>query len=202
MKNFKKLLIILVAVTFVMPACKKGVDDPFLSLKSRKSRVVGEWKLISEKSTSTSSTTMGGTTTNSTDVYTSTGSTYSYSQTDNSGTTTSVGTNTLTITFMKDGTYEMASTVDASTSSETGTWNFTSGVGELKNKSQITLSSLTHTSTGSSSTYTGTYVDVCFDLKKLKSKSMIWYVKTTNSYTSSGYSSSDTYEDEIEFELK
>ncbi len=62
MKNIIKSLA-LAAVVLVsgasFTACKKGENDPGLSLSSRKSRLVGEWTLSKgeDKSTSGSSTT-------------------------------------------------------------------------------------------------------------------------------------------------
>ena len=46
MKNSIKLaaLALVIAATS-FSGCKKGENDPFLSLKSRKSRAAGEWKL-------------------------------------------------------------------------------------------------------------------------------------------------------------
>lgn len=44
----KKLLIALLVAVFALPtfnSCKKGENDPGISLNSRKSRLVGEWKL-------------------------------------------------------------------------------------------------------------------------------------------------------------
>ena len=40
-KNF--IVFALLSVTIL--ACKKGENDPFLSLSSRKARLAGEWKL-------------------------------------------------------------------------------------------------------------------------------------------------------------
>ena len=39
-------MVIIIAAP-VITSCKKGEEDPFLSLKSRKARLVGEWKLVS-----------------------------------------------------------------------------------------------------------------------------------------------------------
>jgi len=41
-----KLLLLLVIIIVIIPSCKKGDNDPFLSLRSRKARITGEWKLI------------------------------------------------------------------------------------------------------------------------------------------------------------
>jgi len=41
-----KSLFLLLASAWLFTACKKGEDDPFLSLKSRDARLRGEWKLV------------------------------------------------------------------------------------------------------------------------------------------------------------
>lgn len=47
MKKAKSLSILLVALTtiIVFDGCKRGVDDPFFSFKSRKARVTGDWTI-------------------------------------------------------------------------------------------------------------------------------------------------------------
>lgn len=49
MKNLRKLLVAGLTLALVAPvtqSCKKGEDDPFLSLRSRTGRLAGEWKLV------------------------------------------------------------------------------------------------------------------------------------------------------------
>ncbi|NSW44462.1 MAG: hypothetical protein HPY79_01350 [Bacteroidales bacterium] len=52
MKKAKSLIILLVALTtiIVIDSCKRGVDDPFFSFKSRKARVTGDWTVESMES--------------------------------------------------------------------------------------------------------------------------------------------------------
>lgn len=45
MKNIKQLLIITLAVMLILPACRKGEDDPGLSLRSRDARLIGTWDI-------------------------------------------------------------------------------------------------------------------------------------------------------------
>ena len=44
----KKKLILLFAILFltIIPSCKKGDNDPFLSFRSRDSRIIGKWKAV------------------------------------------------------------------------------------------------------------------------------------------------------------
>lgn len=185
----KKVIIALVALSsaFVFNGCKKGENDPFLSFRSRKARVAGEWKMVDFKSTDTDAS---GTTT-----VTSNGSTYTVS--DGSGSLT--GTISWEYTFEKDGNYNFTKVEDGVQETGKGVWNFTSGVGELKNKSQITLYETSYTNPAGTATWTGHYVDEAQDLLELRHKKMVWYYKTT-SVSMSGQSS--TYEQTITFEPK
>ena len=60
MKKSKKLLIIALGVVIISPlfqSCKKGEEDPFISLRSRDKRITGTWKLNKiEKTTITTTT--------------------------------------------------------------------------------------------------------------------------------------------------
>lgn len=183
MKNSVKLIAmaaIIAATSF--PGCKKGEGDPFLSLKSRKSRAAGEWKVTAFSTTYTDPS--------GTDTETFDGTTVTYT----SGTTTVTYAGEYTYTIEKDGTFKShsmeSSTGYSQTIDETGTWNFTSGVGEMKNKSQIVLWTLSRTVTTvvgtSTTTNTDTYTGLdapgmVYDIYELKSKEMIWKQKGTSS---------------------
>ena len=185
----KKTMFVLfgAALMLATPSCKKGANDPGLSLKSRKSRLAGEY-------------TISNITRNS--AYTSSGTTYTSTYTyEGAGTATSVnGTTTTTtpvtlaeMTFKKDGTWDRKwNYQDISSSSTTlfetetktdhvtvssGTWAFVGKTKDsYKNKERVQLSVLTSTDNYTSVTTT----------KNLISNS----VSTTNG---SG-SSTDTYE--------
>lgn len=51
MINSKIVLSILVLVGISFSACKKSENDPFLSLKTRNARLIGEWELVSSEET-------------------------------------------------------------------------------------------------------------------------------------------------------
>ncbi|MEW6467989.1 MAG: hypothetical protein AB1458_03650 [Bacteroidota bacterium] len=191
MKNSVKLaaLALVIAATS-FSGCKKGENDPFVSLKSRKSRVAGSWKITKGEGKDVN----GSTTT----TWTYDGTTW----TQTTGSTTTTLTVEQTYTFEKDGTWKghyMESTTGYSnTVDQTGTWNFTSGVGEMKNKSQIVLMVLTDNSTTvigtststSSTTYTGSNAPtMIYDIDQLKSKEMVW--KWKGSTASGSATSSD-----------
>ncbi|CAN5410368.1 hypothetical protein BH09BAC5_BH09BAC5_25140 [soil metagenome] len=178
----------LVIASFGFEGCKKGPNDPFMSIHTRKGRVVGDWKVSAGSGTdsqtsptSSSSWTFDGTT---------------YSQTSGSSTTTS--NLTLTMSFAKDGTYKTVTTATAvgysDVTTESGTWNFTGKIGDDKNKDHIvmkTLSNVDVTTIGSSSststnTYTGDDAPTSLMyLDELKNKEIIMTYDGTSANGSS-----------------
>jgi hypothetical protein len=183
-----KVIVALIGLSSVMffDSCKKGEDDPFLSFRSRKGRVAGEWKMTDYKAVDSDGS---GTTT-----ITSNGSTYTVANQFGSFT----GTLTWEGEFDKDGKYKYTRIEDGDAEVSEGTWNFTAGVGELKKKSQITIYETSYASGGTSATWTGNYVDRAYDLKELRHKKMVWYSKVTSSQ--GGFTS--TFEETITWEAK
>lgn len=175
------LALIVSSVSFV--GCKKGEGDPFLSLSSRKARLANEWKVT--KGEGTRSYLFGNTTITETMTYD--GSTET--TVTNPGNSTSTDKYTWEITFEKDGTFKMVRT-DNNTSTAfvettTGKWNFTGGVGEAKNKSQVVMYTESYTAGSTSSTYTGADRPVAmYDIYQLKGKEVILEYKGTASATS------------------
>src|SRR5688500_16152298 len=116
MKTTKRTLTALAMVALLAPAiesCKKGEEDPSISMRSRKARVAGEWNVSSYDASSTSTQTQssGGVseTTNSTrtDTYDGTKFTSKTTYTDNDLSTTVTETEDLTMSynFTNEGTF-------------------------------------------------------------------------------------------------
>lgn len=166
--------------------CKKGENDPFLSFSSRKSRLVGEWKLTDGSITKTSST--------STETVTYTETT----QATFDGTTTTTIPYTETYTFDKDGTYKYSRTEDGDLYEESGAWTFGAKSAELgvKAKETVTLYCESYTTTIGGTQYTYQYDGTnCFvnhiTLDMLKKNGMTLltdytYTASANSYTKTG----------------
>lgn len=191
--SIKIAIAALIIASFGFEGCKKGPNDPFLSIHTRKARVAGEWTLKSGSGTDVNNS--------QTTTWTFDGS--NYSETDQSGTFTA-GLK-WTFTFEKDGTFKTVQTTTyggaggTDVVTETGTWNFTGRVGEDKNADHIimkTLSSQDVYSVGSSSTtttdtYTGDDAPTSlYYLDELKNKEMIFTWDGTSSYTPSSTSTS------------
>lgn len=178
---------IAIAGLTAITGCKKGENDPFLSLKSRKARISGEWKL--SEGTVTETQTSGGTT--DTDVTTYTESTVS------SGGFTASYTEKLTIE--KDGTFEVNIIENGFSNTIKGNWYF-SGKSkdiDLKKKEAIIFSELEYISSGGTSTYSGLYADQILLIDQLKNKELIF--KGLITYSETG-GDSGSYEYDRTFE--
>ena len=122
MKNYVRMLsltAILAGTCNIFYGCKKGPNDPFLSLRSRKARVAGEWtivRMVDEYQSTFSSTNSSGQVTGSSkstieidddDVTLSSVSTQQGSFGSGNDTETGAGSAVAHITFEKDGTFAM-----------------------------------------------------------------------------------------------
>jgi len=199
MKKIQKSVLMLLAVAFIMPACKKGENDPAISLRSRKARVEGEWTVSKMESTRTTTPTCTGCTVSTTKT-TFDGTTKTVVETNGSNVDTdiySVSENSLVVE--KDGNYKWTETETLtsyngnaatgstpSTSVDEGVWNFTGGAGDTKKKSELVLvntkSTSTYGSTSTTSTSTGSPFGVIFMIDQLKNKEMILKVVSTDVY--------------------
>lgn len=182
-----------------LSSCKKGENDPFLSLKSRKARVVGEWTVTMEegKSQDISKISFGGvtvtTTTNETSTYNGT------LFTSTSVTASSAGGNPLentyndvytqSYTFEKDGSFSLETVYTGQNYTEKieGTWAFVgkSKTAELKNKEAIALSVTKYSDidNGVTTTYSATGFDdsIIIAIDRLKNKEMVFIQESTYS---------------------
>jgi hypothetical protein len=179
--TFRLSTVLLLLFAFIFDSCKKGENDPAISLRSRKARVAGEWKLTAGTRTSVS----GSPSTTTTTTYN--GTTMQTTVTSSLGTTVGDATGyTETIEMDKDGNFTYTVVDDGNTDIYKGTWNFTGGVGETKNKSQIMFNITNITSGGSTSSYTGTDAlgDIVVVVDELRNKKMVW--KTDGTSTPAG----------------
>lgn len=177
MKKITQIMLFTVLVG-VLGQCKKGEDDPFLSIRSRKARVAGEWSLTSGTASYMNSNNNGSNQSSSSSNITYSGTSYTEVWSYTSGSFTDNGTDTeaytLKMTFEKDGNFEMTETMGVDLYSKKGTWNFTGGIGEHKNKQQVVIHFTSEVATGGYfNNKTGNATDVTFDLKELRSKKMV-----------------------------
>ncbi|MBD3637072.1 MAG: hypothetical protein HUJ25_06965 [Crocinitomicaceae bacterium] len=160
----KKTILMFAAAGLMLatPSCKKGENDPALSLSSRKARLSKNWKLSSAEYTTVDVYDWGG------DTYTST-TTYSYDGTNMTTVTSLAGpggtvTNPADVrtyseqhTFEKDGAYSGSVTDDGDTDSFEGFWAFVgkSKVQELKKKEAVLITFTKTIYSGNTNTYDG-----------------------------------------------
>jgi len=130
--RYSLLAIAIITLSSLFPACKKGENDPFLSLRSRDARLTGTWKLKSFTFTQTSVDVINNRPITSTTIEEYNGTVII--TTNNDGTTESEAFSSET-TYDKDGTYTTISTdVDGETTTETDYWWWE---GADKNKTYI-----------------------------------------------------------------
>jgi hypothetical protein len=123
MKKLTKAVLAILVVASSITACKKGEDDPGLSLKSRKGRLSQEWSVTEYVSEATSVSTSNGasistTTTVTKDTYTGTSASREETQTTTGGGISSTSTDkysgsvtSFTYTIDKEGTWTATRTV-------------------------------------------------------------------------------------------
>ena len=167
MKKTIYLLSGIILSAIVFNGCKKGDEDPFLSLKSRKARLEGDWKLNSGTETYVQPATLTNTSTtytNSTAATTGSSFGFNVSQT---------VAYTLEIKIDKNGTYTKTENNDGDVTTEQGRWVFAGGAGDYKNKEQVVMSPTSITDkNGNTTTYTNNDYSAGYDLICLKSKKL------------------------------
>ena len=143
MKNTVILLLSALVIAGSFSGCKKGENDPFLSLRSRKSRLEGNWVIVKEE---VSETNINGSTTEiMQSVYDGKMKVTTTTTTAGALSTTVIDTVKYTVNFdiKKDGNYKMIAAnenkIDIVTTE--GTWLFLgkSKLNGLKNKEAILL---------------------------------------------------------------
>ena len=200
---YAAMAVSVLSATVTLNSCRKGEEDPAISLRSRKARLVGEWTLTAGKNDQTQSGSVSTTVFDGTNqIVTSSG------QSDTTGYTN-------TMTFNGDGTYVnetvtttkwnfwgMSSTT-VTTTTEDGTWDFNSGIGDEKAKTKVlihptksvavtvTTSSTSGTTTDTTTdTYTSNNFDYSMYLTKLSNKELMFTMRLDETTTGAGSSSS------------
>lgn len=127
MTFFFRLILVLVTVLF-FTSCRKGEDDPSVSVRTRKARLAGEWRLESGKSSYTEGAY------NRSYVFDGNNVTLQLSSLNAIYYT---GKYTLSLIIKKDGKFSFKENIAGQVLEAEGTWNFNSGVGKEKNKESV-----------------------------------------------------------------
>lgn len=120
MRKIHVLFMSAIIVALLFQSCRKGKEDPFISFRSRSSRLIGEWNLTS------------GT------VVSSSGETTYYNGSTASNTSSSIPFS-IKWTIKKDRTIELITNSNGYTTIDSGDWSFgyKSKERDLKNKEYI-----------------------------------------------------------------
>ncbi|MCE3226283.1 MAG: hypothetical protein K0S32_834 [Bacteroidetes bacterium] len=131
------VLIIIILSSLIFTTCKKGPDDPQISLRTRKARVVGEWRMKSGTASITLEET-GEPPFNQAHQFDGSNSTINQTE---SGNVAYIYKSTyiLSVKFNSDGTFEMNEAYIGKPLTATGHWNFGGRVGDVKNKEEIIM---------------------------------------------------------------
>lgn len=112
----KILLAVIVSLSIiVIPSCKKGEDDPFISIRSRDARITAKWKLVNLESTSSGSTSTSTSTLNGS-ILTQTYTSPSF------GSSSSTSSYSVELEINSDGTYTSTEIEDGDISTSKSTW--------------------------------------------------------------------------------
>jgi hypothetical protein len=173
MKKIIFALVLLPALFLIPSSCKKGADDPFISLRPRKSRIAKEWMCNSFSGRLTSvesgNTYVGG--------LNYSGSTLTVSETNYP---TYYVPYSLRIRFDKDGKFTATELYDSESIYVEGTWNFTGKIGEEKNKESVSITITRSIGSGTDGLFMLTGNTTVYHIKELRKDEL---VLTTDSYS-------------------
>ncbi|MES2679265.1 MAG: hypothetical protein V4635_05240 [Bacteroidota bacterium] len=198
MPGIIKISIALLIIQLLFSGCKKGEDDPLISFRTRKARVVGNWTMKEGKIYS--SNTLGDITTiSNTQIHENTydGETEQFNAGVSVGTSTFTGTRHTTFKFERNGNFKSEQTFGTGTTILTGTWNFTNGVGKHKNKEQIVITKLSVNYNGSSSASAGNKPYYTYNIKELRNKKIVLVAESSenqNAYQERIYNEEYSFE--------
>lgn len=185
--SFKKLLSLVLLSTLLLIGCKKGENDPFLSLRTRKSRVVGDWH-ISSGNSELSATEAGKRP--YTERYIIKADDIKVIASYYAGPPITLAY-ALTVSFKKEGTVDVYEKIGTSECHATGTWDFSSGVGKGKSKTNLVLR-ISDISSGTiyNSLFCGFRTAGVYHIRELRDKKMVLEMTDQLNTDAAGYGTS------------
>jgi hypothetical protein len=128
-------LVCLLSLVFIFSTCKKGPEDPALSLRTRKARLCGSWRIKTGQAVFTYKDSNGAIVV------------YDYKLDASGGTIYETPASqqltiyklaySLNLEILKDGTFSIVERAGIDLLQGSGTWNFTGKIGETKNKDGV-----------------------------------------------------------------
>lgn len=162
------IALLLPLLALLAPSCKKAEDDPALPFRTRKARVTGEWNVTTASGLSRTISADFGTTKSLPWNFDGT----TFTTVDEFGYKREVP-RTITFTFERDGTFERNDMIDGVPEVIRGEWNFNSGVGEEKKKSELVLFFTQTSSSNGTTLYSGYSSVMKLDIMELRNKKMV-----------------------------
>lgn len=158
--------------------CRKGENDPLISLRTRKARLTGDWLLKEGNLTRTYSTSSNSAT------HTTNYSNSRKSVNDNGSIKETSYTQRLTL--RKDNSFEREIIDNNIKTIHFGSWSFVNKNKDqkLKNKEAILLSIDSYTINGVTTVNTGVFLSEFLRINRLANKELIFKGETTRNYTS------------------
>lgn len=146
MKSTQRLKsLFFIGVVLLAFSCRKGEEDPAISLSSRKSRMAAEWRMKSGMVAYNVNFTAPPLKYNETWTFDGTG--FQLNTTESGPPVIYVGKYFLNLNVRKDGTFDFNEFLLGRTLECSGTWCFTKGRGESKNKENVVFT-ITETQRG------------------------------------------------------
>lgn len=163
MRKFIRLFVLLLAI-LALTECKKGEDDPAISLRTRKARLEGEWRLVSGNASYTTDAYNESYVFKSGDV--SIASTLYYPMT---------GKYFLSLNIEKDGKFNFKELFLGIVLEASGTWNFNTGVGEEKKKEDVIFSidKVKKGYTNGANFFNRNSTNIVYKIKELRNKRLV-----------------------------
>ncbi len=161
--------VFILTVSLGAVTCKKGEDDPAVSLLSRKARLAGNWQLVKGSITIGVKDSTGA---YASQVYKLESDHYNY---DIIGKAASfVGDCKLAISFTKKGVVTIDQVMDSLKISANGNWDFEGKVGHNKNKDRVSikLNSINNYS-NRFRTFNKAQMDFTYRIKELRNKRLV-----------------------------
>lgn len=163
------LYVFILIVSLGSVTCKKGEDDPAITLLSRKARLTGNWQMVKGSITIGVKDSTGA---YASQVYKLEADHYNY---DVIGKGASfVGNCKLSISFTKNGAVTLDQVMDSLKISANGNWDFEGKVGKNKNKERVSikLNSINNYS-NRFRTFNKAQMDFTYRIKELRNKRLV-----------------------------
>lgn len=165
-KSYTLLVALVASISILVSGCKKGEDDPIISLRTRKARAEGDWRLVSG--------TAGYTTKGYNETYDFDGTNVTANYTE-AEPIIYTGRYLLNLNISKEGKFTFKEVIAGSTLEASGDWNFNKGGGESKKKEEFifTINSVAKGKTNDLHFFNRLNTNFTYQIKELRNKRLV-----------------------------